>query len=162
MEEDTKKIIIPLSEYNGMKKEIEYLKEQINSLLKKSAITREEYLKEYETKWENKYYKDIGENRNVNVSRILHSYGTLSEFINELQDDIQRKEEMSKEFKDWNSALIDTYKMLIFIRKHTLFWWEIDQKLRIERLLCSIERKTNLKRSEFEVAYKILYMNRLA
>lgn len=155
MEEDTKKIIIPLSEYNGMKKEIDYLKEQINCLLKKSALTREEYLKEYETKWENKYYKDIGENRNVNVSRILHSYGSLSEFINELQDDIQRKEEMSKEFRDWNSALIDTYKMLIFIRKHTLFWWEIDQKRRIERLLCSIERKTNWKRSEFEVAYKI-------
>lgn len=85
----------------------------------------------------------------------MHSYGSLSEFINELQDDIQRKEKMSKEFKDWNSALIDTYKMLIFIWKHTLFWWEIDQKRRIERLLCSIERKTNWKRSEFEVVYKI-------
>jgi len=133
MEEDTKKIIIPLSEYRRMEK-------QISDLTKTTKRREENSLNEKECRWEKLYWKHIGNNENVNVFHILIRHNSLTDYIYCLEKKLKVVEQENKELKVNEGVLKDIYLQLKNQRRD-LHWWQLCQRIKINRMLELIEKR---------------------
>lgn len=133
MEEDTKKIIIPLSEYRRMEK-------QISDLTQKNKHREENLLNGEDCKWKKIYWKHIGNNENVNVSHILFFHNSLTDYIYYLETRLKVEEQENSGLKVNEGILKDIYLQLKNQRRD-LHWWKLYQRIKINRMLELIEKR---------------------
>lgn len=133
MGKDTKKIIIPLSEYRRMEK-------QISDLTKMNKRRKENSLNGKESMWETRYRRYIGNNENVNVSHILFFHNSLTDYIYYLETRLKVKEQENSCLKVNEGILKDIYLQLKNLRRD-LHWWQLYQKIKINRMLELIEKR---------------------
>lgn len=119
MEEDTKKIIIPLSEYRRMEK-------QISDLTKMNKRRKENSLNEEDRMWETTYWRHVGNNENVNVFHILIRHNSLTDYIYCLEKELKAVEQENKELKVNEGVLKDIYLQLKN-QMRDLHWWQLYQ-----------------------------------
>lgn len=133
MEEDTKKTIIPLSEYRRMEK-------QISDLTKMNKRRKENSLNEKESMWETTYWRHVGNNENVNVFHILIRHNSLTDYIYYLEKELKAVEQENKELKVNEGVLKDIYLQLKNQRRD-LHWWQLYQRIKINQMLELIEKR---------------------
>lgn len=133
MEEDTKKIIIPLSEYRRMEK-------QISDLTKMNKRRKENSLNEEDRMWETTYWRHVGNNENVNVFHILIRHNSLTDYIYYLEKELKAVEQENKELKVNEGVLKDIYLQLKNQRRD-LHWWQLYQRIKINQMLELIEKR---------------------
>lgn len=141
VEEDKKQIIIPLSEYRRMEK-------QISDLSKKNKKREENLLNGKDCKLEKLYWKHIGNNENVNVFHILIRHNSLTDYIYYLETRLNAVEQENKELKVNEGVLKDIYLQLKNQRRD-LHWWQLYQRIKINRMLELIEKRVEWTQYDF-------------
>lgn len=141
MEEDKKQIIIPMSEYRRMEK-------QISDLSKKNKKREENLLNGKDCKWEKLYWKHIGNNENVNVFHILIRHNSLTDYIYYLETRLNAVEQENKELKVNEGVLKDIYLQLKNQRRD-LHWWQLYQRIKINQMLGLIEKRVEWTQYDF-------------
>nr|DAZ73708.1 MAG TPA: hypothetical protein [Caudoviricetes sp.] len=133
MEEDKKQIIIPLSEYRKME-------QKILDLTQKNKEKKEDILKEYESAWESRYTKTVGQNFHVNVRSIVIKHNSLTDYIFKIVEEMKAKEEEILCLKTNEGVFKDIYLQLKN-QKRDLHWWQLYQRMKINRMLELIEKR---------------------
>lgn len=141
MEEDKKQIIIPLSEYRRMEKKISDLT-RMNKRREKTSLNGKE------CRWEKIYNKHIGNNEYVNVPHILFFHNSLTDYIHYLETRLNVEEQENSDLKVNERVLKDVY-LQIKKQKRDLHWWQLCQRMKINRTLELIEKRVKWTQYDF-------------
>lgn len=129
MEGEIELVTIPLSKYNQIISELGELKANKESVLEKE---RNQF---------RNFYKDIigcEINERINSIRIIS--GSLINYIDELEEKNKKQNEQISSLKINEAAFRDTYRMLLQHKKN-LHWWQLYQRMKINRMLELIEKR---------------------
>ena len=141
MEEDKKQIIIPLSEYRRMEKKISDLT-RMNKRREGTSINGKE------CRWKKIYNKHIGNNEYVSVPHILFFHNSLTDYIHYLETKLKVEEQENSDLKVNEGVLKDVY-LQIKKQKRDLHWWQIYQRMKINRMLELIEKRVKWTQYDF-------------
>lgn len=133
MGEDKKQIIIPLSEYRRMKKKISYLT-RMNKRREETSINGKE------CRWEKIYKKHIGNNEYVNVPHILFFHNSLTDYIHYLETRLKVEEQENSGLKV-NEGILKNIYLQMKNQRRDLHWWQLYQRIKINRMLELIEKR---------------------
>ena len=109
-------------------------------MTRKNKEKKEAILKEYESAWESRYTKTVGQNFHVNVTSIVIKHNSLTDYIFKIVEEMKAKEEEILCLKTNEGVFKDIYLQLKN-QKRDLHWWQLYQRMKINRMLELIEKR---------------------